>query len=146
VRAASVTGMLQKLAGQRPPLVHYEKHRGVRLTATGKRRAWELVRHHRLLELWVTQISYSAERSLFRHERTRVRRPPGRAREPFLEDITPCDLDGPGLKGVRPASSIRALFDVSVVRGGRHGTGRQRHLQAAWRPRMRSYWIPQLRS
>ena len=39
VRAASVTGMLQKLAGQRPPLVQYEKHRGVRLTATGKHRA-----------------------------------------------------------------------------------------------------------
>lgn len=56
VRAASVTGMLQKLAGQRPPLVQYEKHRGVRLTATGKRRAWELVRHHRLLELFLHDV------------------------------------------------------------------------------------------
>lgn len=56
VRAASVTGMLQKLAGQRPPLVQYEKHHGVRLTAAGKRRAWELVRHHRLLELFLHDV------------------------------------------------------------------------------------------
>ena len=50
VRAASVTGMLQKLAAQKPPFVKYEKHRGVRLTAAGKRRALEVLRHHRLLE------------------------------------------------------------------------------------------------
>jgi DtxR family Mn-dependent transcriptional regulator len=56
VRAASVTGMLQKLASQRPPLVVYEKHRGVRLSAAGKRRAWELVRHHRLLELFLHDV------------------------------------------------------------------------------------------
>ncbi|HEY7302471.1 MAG TPA: metal-dependent transcriptional regulator [Bryobacteraceae bacterium] len=56
VRNASVTGMLQKLAAQRPLLVLYEKHRGVRLTAAGKRRAWELVRHHRLLELFLHDV------------------------------------------------------------------------------------------
>jgi DtxR family Mn-dependent transcriptional regulator len=50
VRAASVTGMLQKLAAQKPPLVKYEKHHGVRLTAAGKLRALEVLRHHRLLE------------------------------------------------------------------------------------------------
>ena len=56
VRAASVTGMLQKLARQHPPLVLYEKHHGVRLSAAGKRRAWEIVRHHRLLELFLHDI------------------------------------------------------------------------------------------
>ena len=56
VRAASVTGMLQKLAAQRPALVSYERHRGVRLTTPGKRRAWELVRHHRLLELFLHDV------------------------------------------------------------------------------------------
>ncbi len=56
VRTPSVTGMLQKLALQRPALVLYEKHRGVRLTAAGKRRAWELVRHHRLLELFLHDV------------------------------------------------------------------------------------------
>src|SRR5579871_1115683 len=56
VRTPSVTGMLQKLAAQKPALVVYEKHRGVRLTAAGKRRAWELVRHHRLLELFLHDV------------------------------------------------------------------------------------------
>jgi DtxR family Mn-dependent transcriptional regulator len=53
VRAASVTGMLQKLAVQKPPFVKYEKHHGVRLTATGKMRALEILRHHRLLERYL---------------------------------------------------------------------------------------------
>lgn len=56
VRAASVTGMLQKLAALKPPLVLYEKHHGVRLSAAGKRRAWEIVRHHRLLELFLHDV------------------------------------------------------------------------------------------
>ncbi len=56
VRPASVTGMLQKLSAQRPALVLYEKHRGVRLSAAGKRRAWEIVRHHRLLELFLHDV------------------------------------------------------------------------------------------
>jgi DtxR family Mn-dependent transcriptional regulator len=50
IRAASVTGMLQKLGSQKPPFVKYEKHRGARLTAAGKVRALEVLRHHRLLE------------------------------------------------------------------------------------------------
>jgi DtxR family Mn-dependent transcriptional regulator len=56
IRTPSVTGMLQRLAAQRPQLILYEKHRGVRLTAAGKRRAWELVRHHRLLELFLHDV------------------------------------------------------------------------------------------
>src|ERR1700735_499490 len=56
VRTPSVTGMLQKLASLRPALVLYEKHRGVRLSAPGKRRAWELVRHHRLLERFLHDV------------------------------------------------------------------------------------------
>ena len=50
VRAASVTGMLQKLAAQRPPLVKYQKHHGVRLAPAGRMRALEVLRHHRLME------------------------------------------------------------------------------------------------
>jgi DtxR family Mn-dependent transcriptional regulator len=56
VRTPSVTGMLKRLAAERPALVVYEKHRGVRLTAAGKQRAWELVRHHRLLELFLHDV------------------------------------------------------------------------------------------
>jgi DtxR family Mn-dependent transcriptional regulator len=50
VRAASVTGMVKKLAAQRPPLLKYEKHHGVRLRRAGRMRALEVLRHHRLLE------------------------------------------------------------------------------------------------
>jgi DtxR family transcriptional regulator, Mn-dependent transcriptional regulator len=50
VRAASVTGMVKKLAAHRPALVRYERHHGVRLTAAGRKRALEVLRHHRLLE------------------------------------------------------------------------------------------------
>ncbi len=56
VRAASVTGMLQKLAAQHPPLVKYEKHHGVLLTTAGKLRALEVLRHHRLLERFLHDI------------------------------------------------------------------------------------------
>jgi DtxR family Mn-dependent transcriptional regulator len=56
VRTPSVTGMLQKLASQHPALVRYERYRGVRLTPNGKRRAWELVRHHRLIELFLHDV------------------------------------------------------------------------------------------
>ncbi|MCL4257859.1 MAG: metal-dependent transcriptional regulator, partial [Anaerolineales bacterium] len=37
VAPASVTGMLQKLAGTQPALVEYQKHRGVLLTEQGER-------------------------------------------------------------------------------------------------------------
>jgi len=50
VRAASVTGMLKKLSAARPSLVRYEKSHGVTLTPAGKKRALEILRHHRLLE------------------------------------------------------------------------------------------------
>jgi DtxR family Mn-dependent transcriptional regulator len=56
VRAASVTGMLQKLAGQRPSFVKYKKHHGVVLTDAGKRRALEILRHHRLLERFLHDV------------------------------------------------------------------------------------------
>src|SRR5512147_2693036 len=55
IRAPSVTGMIQKLASARPPLVEYQKHQGVTLTKEGKRAALEVIRHHRLLEAWLMQ-------------------------------------------------------------------------------------------
>ena len=56
VRPASVTGMLQKLAGQRPSFIRYEKHHGVFLSETGTRRAREVLRHHRLLERFLHDV------------------------------------------------------------------------------------------
>ncbi len=56
VSAPSVTGMIQKLASSKPPLVEYQKHQGVTLTKDGKRAALEVIRHHRLLEAWLVQM------------------------------------------------------------------------------------------
>jgi DtxR family transcriptional regulator, Mn-dependent transcriptional regulator len=56
VTPASVTGMIQKLAETTPPLVEYIKHQGVVLTPEGERVALEILRHHRLLELFLHQI------------------------------------------------------------------------------------------
>jgi DtxR family Mn-dependent transcriptional regulator len=56
VAPASVTNMLQKLAGGSPPLVEYERHRGVLLSAAGKKRALEIVRHHRLIEAFLYEV------------------------------------------------------------------------------------------
>lgn len=60
IKPASVTGMIQKLAAEKPALVEYQKHQGVTLTPTGKRAALEVIRHHRLLETWLVQtLGYS---------------------------------------------------------------------------------------
>ncbi len=60
VKPASVTGMIQKLASSKPPLVEYQKHQGVTLTRDGKKAALEVIRHHRLLEAWLVQtLGYS---------------------------------------------------------------------------------------
>ncbi|GBC98479.1 Iron-dependent repressor IdeR [bacterium HR17] len=53
VKPASVTNMLKKLARLR--LVQYSAYKGVRLTPTGERMALEIIRHHRLLELYLRQ-------------------------------------------------------------------------------------------
>jgi DtxR family Mn-dependent transcriptional regulator len=52
--AGSVSAMLKKLdaAG----LVSHEPYRGVRLTETGRRLALEVIRHHRLIELFLAEV------------------------------------------------------------------------------------------
>jgi DtxR family Mn-dependent transcriptional regulator len=56
VAPASVTNMLQKLASAAKSYVEYEKHRGVRLSPEGRRRALEVLRHHRLIETFLYQV------------------------------------------------------------------------------------------
>jgi DtxR family transcriptional regulator, Mn-dependent transcriptional regulator len=56
VAPASVTNMLQKLAAGSPPLVEYERHRGVLLSTAGRKRAVEVVRHHRLIETFLYEV------------------------------------------------------------------------------------------
>ncbi len=56
ITAASVTNMLQKLSAADTPMVLYKKHHGVRLSKAGKKRALEIIRHHRLIETFLTQV------------------------------------------------------------------------------------------
>ncbi|MCP5101038.1 MAG: metal-dependent transcriptional regulator [Chloroflexi bacterium] len=53
VKPASATSMIQRLA--KLNLVNYEKHYGVTLTESGRKLALEVIRHHRLLELYLMQ-------------------------------------------------------------------------------------------
>jgi DtxR family Mn-dependent transcriptional regulator len=60
VSRASVTGMLKKLAVSPERLIVYTRYRGVRLTPKGEKAALEVVRHHRLLEAYLTTaLGYS---------------------------------------------------------------------------------------
>ena len=54
VAPASVTNMLKKLAAMK--LVEHTPYQGVVLTSTGKRIALEVLRHHRLLELYLSEV------------------------------------------------------------------------------------------
>lgn len=53
IAPASVSGMVQRLADQ--GLVAYERYRGVRLTATGRRAALRTIRRHRVIEAYLVQ-------------------------------------------------------------------------------------------
>lgn len=52
-KAASVTDMIKKLADKQ--LIDYKKYQGVRLTDTGKRAAINIVRKHRLWEVFLVE-------------------------------------------------------------------------------------------
>jgi DtxR family Mn-dependent transcriptional regulator len=53
VTAASATGMVKKLAGLK--LVRHNPYQGVTLTRAGEKMALEVIRHHRLLELYLAE-------------------------------------------------------------------------------------------
>ena len=61
VSPAAVTKMLRRLGSLR--LVNHSRYRGARLTTAGRRVALEIVRHHRLLELYLSQaLGYPLDR------------------------------------------------------------------------------------
>ncbi len=61
VAPASVTNMAKKLAES--GLLRHTKHRGVALTPSGEKIALEMIRHHRLLELYLLEaMGYSWDR------------------------------------------------------------------------------------
>lgn len=53
VAPASVTGMLKKLASESPALIDYRPRHGAELTPVGRKIALEIIRHHRLIELYL---------------------------------------------------------------------------------------------
>jgi DtxR family Mn-dependent transcriptional regulator len=54
IRAASVTGMLKRLAES--GWIEYEPGRGAKLTAKGTAEARRVIRRHRLMELFLTRV------------------------------------------------------------------------------------------
>lgn len=54
ISSASVTNMVKKLDTM--GLLRYESYRGVQLTDPGRKIALEIIRHHRLLELYLTEV------------------------------------------------------------------------------------------
>lgn len=61
ISGASVTGMLKRLSSM--GLVNYNSYKGVTLTESGKKIALEIIRHHRLLELYLKEmLGFSLEK------------------------------------------------------------------------------------
>ncbi|MBO6536710.1 MAG: metal-dependent transcriptional regulator [Balneolaceae bacterium] len=54
VSSASVTNMLKRLAGLN--LIEHKSYKGAKLTEAGRKIALEILRHHRLLELYLQEI------------------------------------------------------------------------------------------
>lgn len=53
IQPASVTGMIKRLSEMN--LLSYERYQGVKLSSAGKKIALEVIRHHRLVELFLAE-------------------------------------------------------------------------------------------
>lgn len=90
VRPASVSGMLKKLDAL--GLIVHESYRGARLTESGRKVALEVLRHHRLLELYLAERlgmawdSVDAEAEVLEHVLSEE-----------LEEVIAADLGNPTL-------------------------------------------------
>jgi DtxR family transcriptional regulator, Mn-dependent transcriptional regulator len=127
IKPASVTGMIQKLAAEKPALVEYQKHQGVTLTSAGKRAALEVIRHHRLLETWLVQtLGYSWDEVHEEAERLehvisedferRIAAALGNpTRDPHGELIPTADLKMP-VDDTTPLSSLRPNQSATIQR------------------------------
>jgi DtxR family transcriptional regulator, Mn-dependent transcriptional regulator len=141
VKPASVTGMIQKLAAETPPLVEYQKHQGVTLTSAGKRAALEVIRHHRLLETWLVQtLGYSWDEVHEEAERLehvisedleqRIAAALGHpARDPHGELIPTEDLNMPADDST-PLSCLRPHQTATILRVNAHDPNLLRHLNS----------------
>ena len=141
VSAPSVTGMIQKLASEKPPLVEYQKHQGTTLTKDGRKAALEVIRHHRLLEAWLVQtLGYSWDEVHEEAERLehvisedferRIAAAMGHPlRDPHGELIPTADLKMP-LEDSVPLSSLRPTQKGTVQCVKAADTELLRHLES----------------
>ncbi len=120
-KPASVTGMLKTMADMN--LVSYTPYHGVELTATGERIALEVVRHHRLIELFLVQalgfswdeVHDEAERLEHHISEKLEARIAAVLGEPTFD---PHGDPIPSLEGTLPADKGARLADLTV---GEHG-------------------------
>lgn len=141
VAPASVTGMLQKLAAARPPLVIYKKRQGVTLTKAGLRAALEVIRHHRLLETWLVQtlgytwdeVHEEAERLehvISKDLESRIAAALGHpTRDPHGEPIPSADLTMPA-DASTPLAALRPAQTATVQRVDAADPNLLRHLES----------------
>ena len=141
VKPASVTGMVQKLAAEKPALVAYQKHQGVTLTTAGKRAALKVIRHHRLLETWLVQtLGYSWDEVHEEAERLehvisedleqRIAAALGHpARDPHGELIPTENLDMPA-DDCTPLSALRPHQTATILRVAAYDPDLLRHLES----------------
>lgn len=140
VKAGTVTGMLQRLAANEPPLLDYHKHHGVELTQEGERVALEIIRHHRLLELFLHEtLGYSwdevhAEADRLEHVisedlEERIAQALGNPQhDPHGDPIPSRDLHLP-LESAVPLASLRPGQAGTVHRVGNENPDLLRYLQ-----------------
>jgi DtxR family transcriptional regulator, Mn-dependent transcriptional regulator len=140
IAPASVTGMLQKLANLKTPLVNYHKHQGAKLTNKGRRAALEVIRHHRLLESWLVQtLGYSwdevhneaekLEHVISEDFETRIAAAMGDPeRDPHGDLIPSANLEMPKDESVS-LSTLESEQEAIVRRVDAQDTGFLRHLE-----------------
>lgn len=141
IKPASVTGMIQKLAAERPALVEYQKHQGVTLTLAGKKAALEVIRHHRLLETWLVQtLGYSwdevheeaerLEHAISEDFERRIAAALGNpTRDPHGDLIPTEDLKMP-MDASTPLSSLRPSQSAKILRVSAQDSNLLRHLNS----------------
>ncbi|HEY2979855.1 MAG TPA: metal-dependent transcriptional regulator [Anaerolineales bacterium] len=140
VTPASATGMVQRLAAAKPPLIVYRKHQGARLTAAGERAALEVIRHHRLLETYlVKSLGYSwdevhteadkLEHVISEDFEARIAAALGDPdRDPHGDPIPSAELELPD-DDTRPLSALRPPQKAVIVRVVGENPAFLRHLQ-----------------
>jgi DtxR family Mn-dependent transcriptional regulator len=141
IAPASVTGMVQRLASVKPPLLKYRKHQGVTLTSEGQRAALEVIRHHRLLEAWLVKtLGYSwdevhgeaekLEHVISEDFEKRIAAAMGNPqRDPHGEPIPTADLKMPADEAT-PLSALRPPQTGTILRVKGSDADLLRHLES----------------